>query len=71
MLRIVYTPTEIVTIIENDPTMGTTYSPYNVLVCSEDEAKLFFDVYPEEEYQKLLDFIENGTNAGTIENVEL
>ena len=58
MLRIVYTQTEIVTIIENDPTMGTTYTPFNVIVCSADEAKLFFDVYPQEEYQKLIDFID-------------
>jgi len=71
MLRIVYTPTEIVTIIANDPTMGTTYSPFNVLVCTSDEALAFFNGYAEEEMQKLIDFIETPTNSGTTETVIL
>jgi len=71
MLRIVYTTTEIVTIIDNDPTMGTTYTPFNVLVCTSQEALDFFNAYPQEEIDKLIDFIENGTNPGTVENVEI
>lgn len=71
MLRIVYTTTEIVTIINNDPTMGTTYTPFNTIVCTDQEALDFFNGYPEEELQKLIDFIETPSNQGTTETVEI
>ena len=71
MLRIVYTPTEIVTIIENSLTMGTTYTPFNTIVCTGDEALLFFASYPEEELQKVIDFIETPTSGGQVETVTI
>ena len=71
MLRIVYTPTEIVTIISNSPTMGTTYTPFNVLVCTSQEALDFFVAYPQEEVDKLIAFIETPSNQGTTETVIL
>lgn len=71
MLRIVYTPTEIVTIISNTTTMGTTYTPFNTLVCTQQEALDFFAAYPQEELDKLIAFIASPVIGGTTETVEI
>jgi hypothetical protein len=71
MLRIIYTSTEIITIINNTPTMGTTYTPYNIIVCSEQDALNFFANYPQEEIDKIIEFINTNPPGDTFETIQL
>jgi hypothetical protein len=71
MLRIVYSSTEIIQIVNNDPTMGTTYTVYNVIVCSESEAYDFFIDYPQEEIDKITNFIQNGDSLTTVKVIDI
>ncbi len=57
--RIIYSDTEIVSVIKNEVNSGITYTPYSAIVCDQEDADRFFADYPDEEKQKLTDFFEN------------
>jgi hypothetical protein len=58
MLRIIYTPEVIIAIMDNNPMMGITYTIERVIVCTADEAYLFFASYPPEEILKIDEYVQ-------------